>query len=496
VLNLRTPTHLRLPGINEGNLAAIAPDFEYIDKKVEFALRKFKAGSSWFIRRTGEVAYKARLAELQAARKKSLLFRDDKGFWTYGGLKAHAAEVLDDDRCERGYDIPEPRLCPWATEPDRMPRYYQEAAEEALMVASQWGAAGVEIGTGLGKTFIILRILKRLGLPAVIMSPSVNIAEQIFDELTHHFGKSKVGFFGDGKKDLKKLFTVAVGASLTKIAEGSPAWRAFAAAKVFIADESHMCPATTLTKVCFGLVANAPYRFFFSGTQVRNDGLGLLLGAITGPIVYRMTVKEGVDQGFLAKPVFRMCWTKSNVNFDDGDANEMTRAHVYYNPELNRKAADLANKAVTLMQRPTLILVDEFEQLSYLLPHLRYEARFAHGGVSKENKDKIPSQFHDSDPKQLVKDFNAGKFPILVGTSCIATGTDIKAAAAILYMRGGKSEIEVKQSVGRGTRRIPGKEDCIFIDFGIENVEMLKRHALARKELFDEIYPSYAELRI
>jgi superfamily II DNA or RNA helicase len=496
VLTLRSPTHLRLPGINEGNLPVVGPEFEYVDKKVDYALRKFKSGSTWFIRRQGEHAYKARLAELQAARKPSLLFRDDQGFWTYSGLKGHAAEVLDDDASKREYDLPEPRLVAWSREPDKSPRYYQLAAEDALVEAAQSGPAAVEIGTGLGKTFIILRLLRRLGLPAVVMSPSLNIAEQIYDEMVLHFGKAKVGFFGDGTKEFKKLFTVAVGASLTKIAEGSPAWRAFSAARVFIADESHMCPAQTLTKVCFGLMANAPYRFFFSGTQIRNDGLGLLLSAITGPIVYRLTVREGVDQGFLSKPVFRMCWTKSNVNFDDDDVNQMTRAHIYYNPELNRKAADLANKAVSLMGRPTVILVDEFEQLSYLLPHLRYEARFAHGGVTKANKDKIPAQFHSSNPKELVEAFNAGEYPILIGTSCIATGTDIKAAAAILYLRGGKSEIEVKQSVGRGTRIVPGKTDCIFIDFGISNVETLKRHALARKELYDEIYPSYSELTI
>lgn len=482
--------------MNEGNRPVVEQAFTYTDKKVDYALRKFRSSGSWFMRKFGDQAYKQRMTELQEQRHKCLLFKDDQGYWTYSGLTAKAAEVLDDDKLVRGYDLPEGRLVPWANDPTRQPRYYQVALEDALIEAAPFGPAGVEVGTGLGKTFSILRLLRRLGLQAVVMSPSTNIAEQIYDDMVHHFGKSKVGFYGDGKKDFKKLFTVAIGASLTKIEEGSPAWRALSGAKVFIADESHMCPAQTLSKVCFGLVANAPYRFFFSGTQTRTDGLEMVLDAITGRIVYRMTVREGVDQGFLSKPVFRMCWTKSKIAFDDDDANEMTRAHVYYNPELNAKAADLANKAVTLMGRPTVILVDEFEQLTYLLPHLRYEVRFAHGGVTKENKAKIPSQFYDSDPKKLVQEFNAGKFPILVGTSCIATGTDIQAAGAILYMRGGKSEIEVKQSVGRGTRLFPGKTDCIFIDFGISNVDTLKRHAEARRDLYRDIYPSYSELTI
>ncbi len=252
----------------------------------------------------------------------------------------------------------------------------------------------------------------------------------------------------------------------------------------------------TLAKVCFGLVAPAPYRFFFSGTQLRNDGLGLLLDAITGPIVYRMTVREGVDQDFLAKPVFRMVRMKSNLDFSSNDVNELTRAHVYYNPQVISVAADLTNKAVSLMGRPTLILVDELEQFTKLQPLLRYETHFAHGGVSQENKDKLPKEFHNSDPKALVAAFNAGKFPILVGTSCVATGTDFRGVRCIVYLRGGKSEIEIKQGVGRGTRKVPGKEDCLFIDFAIDNVEALARHAKARKELYSEIYPSYSEMKL
>jgi superfamily II DNA or RNA helicase len=159
-------------------------------------------------------------------------------------------------------------------------------------------------------------------------------------------------------------------------------------------------------------------------------------------------------------------------------------------------AAEFANKAVSLMERPTLILIDELEQFGYLLPHLRYETKFAHAGVTKENKDNVPAEFHKSDPKQLVKDFNEGKFPILVGTSCIVIGTDFKTVKFCINLRGGRSPIEVKQAVGRTTRLAPNKIDCIFLDFAIDNVEALARHAKARKEIYSEIYPSYSEIRV
>jgi superfamily II DNA or RNA helicase len=323
------------------------------------------------------------------------------------------------------------------------------------------------------------------------MCPSISIAEQLYTEFCTFLGKKYVGQFFDGKKQPNKQFVIGVAASLAKIEDGSEFYEELSQSQVFIVDESHLVAAKTLADVSVGLCGRASYRFFFSGTQMRSDGLDILLQAITGPIVYRFTVKEGVDRGFLAKPIFRMFQLRSSVKYNSDDANDLTRAHVYYNPEVNALAADLINRGVSLTGRPTLVLIDELEQFSQLAPLLRYEVGFAHGGVNKTNKDKVPLQYHKSDPKALVQDFNDGKFPILIGTSCISTGTDIRSVKQCIYLRGGKSEVEVKQSVGRTTRLVPGKEDCVFIDFAIENVPTLKKHAEARRKIYDDIYPSF-----
>lgn len=485
------PLQLRFSPSYRGQKAALEERLTYLDKKLDYEIQAFRK-NRWFAQKFGEAAHKEKLAELRAAQRNCLLFEDVDGLWTYAGL-AHTLAAELDDKLVLGFKRPEPKALPWSKAPDKKLRYYQTDALEKLLDA---GHAGVSIGTGLGKSVLLMHICKRLGLKAVVMAPAVNIANQLYEEFAEAFGKKNVGAYFDGKKQHNRLLTVAVAASLTRIGEDSEAWASLSKADVFIADESHMCPAKTLAKVCFGLCAKASYRFFFSGTQIRNDGLGLLLDAITGPIVYEMSVKDGVDQGFLARPEFRMLRLNSTVACNADDPNELTRAHVYYNPQVNKAAADFANRAVSLMNRPTLILVDELEQFSHLLPHLRFEARFAHGGVNANNKENVPAAHHSSDPTKLVDEFNAGKFPILVGTSCIATGTDIRNVSAIIYLRGGKSEIEVKQSVGRGTRKPPGKEDCLFVDFAIDNVPLLKKHADARKALYAEIYPSYKEIKL
>lgn len=500
MIRLQTPTRAILEGYDLAR-GKLAEELTYTDKKVDWEIQSHFSGRKWFVMKNGEEAFTQRLRELKEARSKCLLF-EDQGLWTHSGLASKVGDLFD-DKLVREYELPKPKNVPWAKVPTGEDRYYQSAAEEKLIEAAAFGPAGVEMGTGLGKSRIIRNLCKRLGLKAVVMAPSKNIAEQLYDDLLAHFGKSKVGMVGDGKKQYGKQITVAIAASLTRMEPGTEGWDKLSDASIFIADESHLCPAATLTKVCFGLMADAPYRFFFSGTQMRNDGLDLLLDAITGPIVYRMTVREGVDQGFLAKPLFRMLWVNSDVQgprggglFDSRDAGEMTRKHVYYNPAVCAKAAEMVNKSVSLQGRPTVVLIDELEQFSRILPHLRYEARFAHGGVTKENAKFVPEAYHDSDPKALVQSFNRGEFPVLFGTSCITTGTDIQAVQTIVNLRGGKSEVEVKQCIGRGTRRVPGKENCVFIDFGIKNVEMLEKHAIERKKIYESVYPSYSEISL
>jgi len=473
-------------------LPQIREELTVTDQRADWTYRKFVKGKRWLEPRMGSAAFAERKAELAAARKQCLLFEDGQP-WTYSGLRGFFQEQYGEETFKRVYTLPEPKIIPYANVPTKESRYYKVLAEDKLIAEAEWGPAGVEIGTGLGKSFIILKILKRLGLPAIVMSPSVNIAEQLYRDMVFHFGKNKVGFFGAGKKETGKLFTVGVAASLKNVKIGSPSWEKLSRALVFIADESHMCPADTLQSVCFGLAANAPYRFFFSGTQMRQDGLDLVLDGITGPIVYRKTVQEGVDEGFLARPCFRMCWVKSDARdrdqnlFASDDANEMTRAHAFYNPHLNEVAAEFANKAVAVMERPTVIMIDEYKQLKHILPYLRYDVQFAHGAITDENKEHVPEKFWDSDPLQLVDDFNRGKFPILIGTSAIRVGTDITAVKLLVNLCQGKSEIDVRQTVGRTTRLVPGKEDCIVVDFGVKNIEILEKHAKERLRLYKEI---------
>jgi superfamily II DNA or RNA helicase len=113
---------------------------------------------------------------------------------------------------------------------------------------------------------------------------------------------------------------------------------------------------------------------------------------------------------------------------------------------------------------------------------------FAHGGLSKENRDDVPEAFWKSDPMECVAAFDRGEVPVLVGSSCIGMGTDVKSADFIVDLVGLASEVRVRQSVGRGTRLFPGKTSCIVNDYCVENVDVLRNQARKRAAIFDDIY--------
>ena len=487
-MQLTEPTKLRLIGFCREELE---PLLKYTDKSVDYALNK--ARNNRFLRRNlGEQKFAAHIAELQAQRECSLLREDSKGFWTYPGVGPRLAKEFG-LRVESKVVYPDEKLIPWDKKPfDQRP--YQVEAVGNLTAAKH---AAVSLATGTGKSRCILQLAKEHGLKTVIVTPSVSIANQLYDDFKLAFGPKYVGKFFGGQKQAKKRFVVAVDDSLTRVEEDTADWKLLRDTDVVIWDESHTSASTTLEKVCHGLLAHAPYRYFFSATQIRNDGKDLLLEGIIGPIVAELGVQDAVEQGWLSKPMFRIVTVGTDSDKNPTDPNEATREHLLYNAQVLRKAANIANLMVEKLNRPTVILIREVAQFGFLLPLLKHKVGFAHGGsTDAKAKDSIPEEYRKSDPKELVRQFNDGELPILIGTSCITTGTDIRPVKCILFLRGGKSEIDVKQSIGRGTRRPPGKEDFFFVDFDVPSNDVVTRHAQVRRDIYREVYPDVEDVNL
>lgn len=504
-LVLETPVVLRVP---ELMVCKITDFLRYEDKSITYEWLKYKKiqeqdnlwvscsnpgrARHWFVVKNGREALDFKVSQLNAERFKSLLFRDEKGYWTFSGLASKLSKLLEIP-IVREYELPEFGLVPWAHKPPFEPRWYQTKAVELLVPDDRTrGHGAIQHATGMGKSLTIALLLKKMGLPAVIMVPTLSIGEQLFKNLTDWFGKDKVGRMYDGKKHPEKMFVVAVSASLVRVKEGTKEYKALREKKVLVCDESHLVPAQSLAKVALELLKDLPYRFFLSGTQIRNDGLDLLLDGIIGDVLMDLSVRDGIEQGFLAPLRFFQWNITSDSKFDSDDAIKMNRHHLHANKKVNKHAVMLAKYGVAKGRR-VLILIEEIDQFiklmdAGLLDGLR--VAFAHGGlVEPEHKNKIPAAFHKSCPTELVEKFDAGEYDVLVGTSCIQTGTDIKSVDCIINCVGLTSEIQVRQGVaGRGTRLFEGKVDCMVHDYNVFNIKKLEKHAKIRRKILNDIY--------
>jgi superfamily II DNA or RNA helicase len=490
MLVLETPTRLRVPELSDSDRLRLQKVLTYTNKAKQYELARLKK-NPWFVNQHGEERYREELDRVKSEIQVSLLKEDAKGLWTYPGLAKTVQDCLGLPLTSNvAYN--EARGLPWAKIPSGEDRYYQKQMLENMVQARH---ASVEVGTGLGKSRVIRNLCRYYGLKTVVMAPSRSIARQLYNDLSYHLGGKYVGLYGDGSKKSNKLITVGLFQSLGNIEPGSQAWNDLSQTEVFICDESHLTPAVTLTNVCENLCGDAPYRFFFSGTQMRNDGADLLLEGIIGPVVYNMDVRRGVDEGFLSKPNFYVVEMDSPSVYMSQNPDAMLDKHFYQNPAMYAKAADIANKAVSLLGHQVLILIKEVTQFQYLYPHLRHVTGFAHGGVTKTNKASVPTQYHDSDPEALVEELNAGRLPILVGTSCISIGTDIRTPKTLINLQGGTSEVQIRQAIGRGTRKTESKSEFNYFDFSIRvrardpNFEAIsERHASIRYNIYRDVY--------
>ncbi len=479
-IELLNPTRIKLHGY-EDRYDELCKFLTFTDTSVAYQIKRFKH-ARWFVNKHGEEAYQERLQELKDSEKVCLL---DVNFETYSGLLRDLQEKLGNLTVHRKWAYPPYKPLVWYNEPSFKLRDYQLEAVERLMAVAH---GSVSLPTGSGKSAVIREITKEIGLKTVIMAPSVSIANQLYEDFKHHFGTRFVGLYGNGKKEFKKRVVIAISKSLDCLEENSEAWNELSKTELFIADESHLCPADTLKKVCLGVLGQAPYRFFFSATQMRNDGADLLLKAIIGPLVLEKTAVELIEAGYLAKPNFLIKSVESNSSYASADVLKMLHHHHYNNKALHQDAAELANKLVSVTKHQVLIMVDHVEQMQYLIGHLRHKFGIAHGGVSKTNRDLLPEMYWKSDPTDLVNEFNEGRLPILIGTGCISIGTDIRPVNSIINLQTGKSEIKFLQLIGRGTRRTPTKSEFNFIDFGLMNIPSLKNHVYSRIKVYREFY--------
>jgi len=483
---------------NDGELTQLRKELTYTNTAIAHDMKRHH--NNIWMRRKNPEGWQAALDELKRRAKRTLISEEDDKLWIRPGNIPYL--LSQDLQIDNNVVYPVPKKVAWKNMLPFKLHAYQEESWKKLLAAKH---ANVELCTGSGKSAIILQLCRETGFNTAIIAPSKSIFNELLEKFEHHFGKGMIGKFGDGKKVLGKRFTLCISDSITNVKPGSEEWDFFSSLDCLMVDESHTFAAETLETISYGVLANIPYRFFFSGTQTRGDGTEKLLQSIIGQTVHVLTTKEAVDGGFICPHDYRIVSIESsNPNFNDSDALAMKRAHFLKNRNICAFVAKLANAEATLKRRQTLVLVEELEQIAMLVPLLQVPYAIAHSEKKAQRLQELGIE--KVTPNESVEKFNKGEALILVGTSCISTGTNIYPCHNTVNWQGGASEIRTKQgAVGRTVRlgnqnpyanRCEPKPKAVIWDFCVYDCDIMVRHLEERLVYYSDSGSEIKEIKL
>ena len=469
-------------------LTMLANELTYTNTSNSYMLSK-TVKNKW-LRNNDPLEYDRRVKELRDNLKRTLIFYKNGTPYIRPGsipwikMKFDLVSLID--------PLPEKIPMPWKKKPRFEPYSYQSQAVEKLISNRH---AAIELCTGAGKSLILLMLSKTVNRKTVVVTPSKSIFHEIYDSFREHLGEGAVGCIGDGKKRLGKQVTVAIAKSLSMIKEGTPEWEEMQKVEHIAFDEAHTVPAATLEPVVNNLFKNAYYRFFVSGTQTRGDGSVKLLRSLTGPIVLSMNTKEGIENGYLCPVKFFIKSVNSKSKYKGSNILKLNQEHFLYNPEILDFTAKAASAYASQKGESSLILVEEIEQISELVKRMTVPVAFVHGNTT-DSATLTKLGISKTDMQEEIERFNSGQVRVLIGTSCISTGTNFYPTHNVFNLQAGASEIGTKQgAIGRSVRKLeiskykdlhPPKLFSKIWDFRVCDIKKMEDHLKKRIEFYEE----------
>lgn len=322
------------------------------------------------------------------------------------------------------------------------PRAEQIDAANACVAHSR----GIVVApTGTGKSVMIALIVEKLGVPTLIVVPSLELKRQLTESFREIFGNDKVG--PRALIDIQNVDAL------------DPAY--VEKRDCVIIDEFHHSGAETYRKLNKRAWSKVYYKFGLTATPFRSqDSEKLLLESVLSEVIYRLDYRTAVDKGYIV-PVeayyFDLPKHPKAASFYTW--HEVHRGLIVENEERNRLIAWLMGM-LTTMDRSTLCLVKEIKHGKKLQTACNTD--FVHGA---------------EEDRSVVQRFSNGAIKRLIGTTgVVGEGVDTRAAEWIILACGGKSKNAFMQQVGRGLRRFGDKESCKVILFRDASNKYLLRH--------------------
>lgn len=247
--------------------------------------------------------------------------------------------------------------------------------------------------------------------------------------------------------------------------------------RVLIIDEFHRYKAETWYDTV-SLCENAQYRVGLTGTVDKKDKLGWQrLRSLCNDVIVKISNDYLITRGFSSKPTIRLVPIKEPRDLElINNFQEAYKKGIVENDVRNETIAKLVQAYKKIRPGGVLISVKEIEHGERVLELLHsqgLDAEFIHGGSTDEHRTKS------------LERFSKGELEILVASTIMDEGIDVKSIGCMILAAGGKSMRQQLQRIGRGLRLngIDGNQVMVFDFYDLTN-RFLKNHSKERINIF------------
>lgn len=375
-----------------------------------------------------------------------------------------------EDACRReglAYQLKDVTVCPplegVTLHTPRLYPYQSHALNDLL--SRRQGLLVAPVGSG--KTNIALSVIPRVNTPTLIMTHTKELLNQTRARCRSWLG-IEAGQIGGGVWDVRPV-TVAMLQTLAKRGCDEIA-DMFGCVMV---DEVHHAPAKTWSEVLNQLPAR--YRYGFTATAWRKDGLGRLMYLTIGDVLAKVDPAEVVEAGRVVVPEVEVVHTSFYFDLEDPtDWTAMLSAMVG-DPVRNALIESVAREHVAGGARLLVLTA-------------RVEHAYALGRMLAELEPVVlVGEMGQAERKAGMRAVRAGAALTIATTSLLGEGVDVPAWDTLVLatpIAGGPRTI---QAAGRVSRAAPGKDRALIIDVVDVAVPALVAAHRKRTELFDQM---------
>jgi superfamily II DNA or RNA helicase len=342
---------------------------------------------------------------------------------------------------------------------------------------NEGGRGVVVLPTGTGKTHLASMAIERAGRPTLVITPTIDLMNQWYDELTLSFGVD-VGLLGGGYYDIQPLTVTTYDSAYLNMERMGNRFG------FIVFDECHHLPGPT-----YGLAATcaiAPYRLGLTATPERADNAHTHLDQLIGKVVYRREITQ-LRGDYLAEYRSMILY----VNLTDPDRERYEHAREVYrgfvqSMGINMSQPNAWGQFIFLAHRSpegreAFRAYREQRELSLAAPaKLNLLARL----LERHNGDRVLIFTHDNatvykiarqflvpvithqtktkERREILLRFNAGTYPIVATSRVLNEGVNVPEANVAIVLSGSGSVREHVQRLGRILRKSGDKEAILY----------------------------------